>query len=168
MDVIETFNRDYADELYEFLIKNHKNPFFRFGIPKNCSLLVFRNYYTQEIINSEYSNSELTSFEKVLFFPISEDHKVFGLITATLYLKKYRKSQVYIEILFNEDHKEIEVINKSLEDVISYIVNNFKLDKGIIYFMISKKDLAIQEAIFMNGGIVYNCLKQALYMRIIF
>lgn len=166
MDEITPFNRDYAEELYVFLKNNPKNECFRIGIPKVCSLLTFLNFYTQEIVNSEFSNSELTNFEKVLLFPISENHKVFGLYTATLYFPKFKESEAYIEMLFDNEHKDLDLITNSLKEIIKYLINNYKLNDGILFFMILKKDEISQQAIINNGGVIYNTSKYKLYMKI--
>ena len=167
MDLVEPFNRDYADELYYFLKNNPKNSFFRFGIDKKCSLGTFRNYYTQEIINSEYANSSYTNNEKVIFFPVSENRIVFGLFSVTLYVKKFRNSQAYIEILFDKDHQIIELMQDSIKSLIEYLIYNYNLKNGVLFFMVDKKDLIVQESILNNGGMIYNTMKNRIYMKII-
>ena len=167
MDLVEPFNRDYADQLYYFLKRNPKNSFFRFGIPKKCSIVTFRNYYTQEIIDSEFANSILTDNEKAVFFPISENHDVFGLFLVTLYFSKFRCNQAYIEILFDKEHRSIELMQDSLRSLIEYLKNNYNLKSAILFFMVDKKDLIAQESISNNDGIIYNTMKNRIYMKII-
>lgn len=167
MDLVEPFNRDYADQLYYFLKNNPKNYFFRFGIDKKCSIGTFRNYYTQEIINSEYANSAFTNNEKVVFFPISQNHEVFGVFSATFYFNKFKNSQAYIEILFDKDHQNTELIEISIKNLIEYIKNNYDFKSGELFFMVKRDDLIVQKAIINNGGTIYNTMKNRTYMKII-
>ena len=167
MDLVEPFNREFADQLYYFLKRNQKNNFFRFGITKKCSIGTFRNYYTQEIINSEFANSPLTNNEKVVFFPASENHDVFGLFLVTLYLNKIKNNQAYIEILFDKEHHNTELMEDALRDLIEYLKDNYNLKSGELFFMVDKKDLIVQKAILNNGGIIYNTMKNRCYMKII-
>ncbi len=168
MNVVEPFNRDYASELYDFLIRNPKNNFFHFGIPLTCSLSTFLNYYTQEIIDSAFSNSKLTNNEHAVFFTVMNEEKILGLFLVIFYLKKIKKSEVYIEILFDEETKSIDLITISLNQLIEYIKNNFNFEKGSIFFGINKKDLITKKAIRNNNGEVYNESKDGIYLRINF